>query len=105
MTRRLEELLDQVAAALVRGDLAGLATLAPLIEAGADSLPRDRASASRIQRKAERNARLLQAAGRGITSARTRFADIVQGPVLTTYDARGRREAVAALPTGPVKRF
>ncbi len=95
----LEDLLDQTRDALLAGDLAALAQLGPLVEAQTDSPPRlDAAAARRLRTKADRNARLLQAAGRGINAARERLADITTGPTLTTYDARGRKAAFAAAP-------
>lgn len=100
----LEDLLDQTHAALITGDLATLTALAPKVEAAADDFPRDRAAADRLRRKAERNAALLQAAGRGIRAAHARLAEITQGPVLTTYDARGRRATVAPIDPGAARR-
>jgi Rad3-related DNA helicase len=48
-----------------------------------------------MQRKAERNAKLIQAAGRGLRAARDRTAEILSGSRLTTYDAQGRKSALA----------
>lgn len=93
---RLEDLLDQAASALLSGDLAALARLAPVIEA-AEVAPSDRATAERLHRKAQRNARLLEAATRGVKAARQRMDDIVRGPTLTTYDARGQKAQIAPL--------
>lgn len=93
---RLEHLLDDAAAALLAGDLAALARLTPEMEA-ASLDPTDRAGAERVQRKAQRNARLLQAATRGVKAARLRVAEILHGPTLTTYDARGQK---ASFPAG-----
>ena len=105
MAGTLEDLIDRVAEALLRGDIAQLARLAPEVEASAGSGPHDRATAERLRRKADRNARLLQAAGRGISAARARLTELARGPVLTTYDARGRRETVAPVDVGPAKRL
>ena len=104
MTATLDSLLDLAADALLRGDLAALAGLTQAIEAQADTPPQDRAMAERLRVKADRNARLLQAAGRGVRAARARLADIAAGPVLTTYDSHGRRESVARLALGPTRR-
>lgn len=94
----LEDLLDQTRDALLAGDISALARLGPLVEAQADTPPHlDAEAASRLRHKAERNARLLQAAGRGLRAARDRLADIAAGPTLTTYDARGRKAALAAV--------
>lgn len=98
----LETLLDQTAEALLRGDLAALPGLTEAIEAATP--PRDQPSAERLRAKAERNARLLQAAARGVKAAKARLADITSGPVLTTYDARGRRESVAPFAMGQERR-
>jgi hypothetical protein len=104
MTPTLDSLLDQTADALRRGDLHALTELSQAIQAQADTQPRDRATAERLRAKADRNVRLLQAAGRGVRAARARLGDIATGPVLTTYDARGRRESVAPLDTVPARR-
>lgn len=100
---QLETLLDQTATALLAGDLAALARLAPEIEAALDAPP-DRASAERLQWKAQRNARLLEAASRGVKAARLRMTEITRGPTLTTYDARGRRAELAPLGLTPARR-
>jgi hypothetical protein len=98
----LEDLLDQAAQALLAGDLAALGPLAPLIESA--SLPQDRATAERLQVKAQRNARLLEAATRGVKAARLRVAEITRGPTLTTYDARGQKAQITPQGLGPARR-
>lgn len=100
---RLEDLLDAAAAALLSGDLASLARLAPEIESAGITAP-DRASAERVQRKALRNARLLQAAARGVQAARLRVGEIARGPTLTTYDARGQKAQIAPSGLLPARR-
>ncbi len=99
----LEALLDQAAAALMQGDLAALARLTPGIEA-ARIAPTDRASAERLQTKARRNARLLEAATRGVKAARLRMSEITRGPTLTTYDARGQKAEIAPSGLIPARR-
>jgi D-aminopeptidase len=99
----LEALLDQAAAALLGGDLAALARLTPEIEA-IRIVPTDRASALRLQQKAQRNARLLEAATRGVKAARLRMTEITRGPTLTTYDARGQKAEIAPLALTPARR-
>ncbi len=95
----LEDLLDQTRDALLSGNIAALPRLGLLVEAEVDVLPRlDPASADRLHHKAERNARLLLAAGRGLRAARDRLADITAGPTLTTYDERGRKASFSAVP-------
>ena len=98
----LDALLDQAAEALLTGNLAGLAALAPQIESA--DIPSDRASAERLRAKAERNARLLEAATRGVKAARTRVAEISRGPTLTTYDARGQKAQFAPQGLNPARR-
>jgi hypothetical protein len=100
---QLEALLDQAAAALVEGDLAALARLTPEIEA-LRIAPVDRAGAERLHRKALRNARLLDAATRGVKAARLRMTEITRGPTLTTYDARGLKAEIAPLGLEPARR-
>jgi hypothetical protein len=98
----LEQLLDQTAEALLAGDLATLAELALRIERAA--VPQDRATAERLQVKAQRNARLLDAATRGVKAARLRIVEITRGPMLTTYDARGQKAEIAPQGLGPARR-
>jgi hypothetical protein len=101
----LEDLLDRTHAALLAGDLAALSGLDERLAAAAEALPAPSlATARRLQRKAERNARLLQAAGRGLRAARARMAEIATGPGLATYDAQGRKAALAG-PTLALGRF
>ncbi len=106
MALALEDILDQTRDALVAGDLAALASLAPRVAALADSLADlDPRAAQRLHRKASRNAQLLQAAARGLRAAQGRFGEIVAGPTLTTYDSRGRKEAIAPLSALAPRRF
>lgn len=100
MSAKLEALLDRTLEALVFGDLSQLADLAPKVEAAVQALPRlDHISASRLRLKADRNAMLLLSAQRGIKAAGQRLADIGKARVLSTYDAKGRLEVMAA-PSG-----
>jgi hypothetical protein len=92
----LEDLLDQTHAALLAGDLAALSGLDERLSAAAEAMPPPSlTTARRLQHKAERNARLLQAAGRGLRAARARMAEIATGQGLATYDAMGRKAALA----------
>lgn len=105
MTSELETLLDQVRDALVNGDLKDLDGLTDQIESLAASLSGlDRPAAERLQRKADRNARLLLAASRGVKAARQRLAEIVNSAHLSTYTANGRRETLTTPPVHPPKR-
>lgn len=99
----LEALLDAAADALLAGDLAALSQLTPQIESAALA-PSDRAAAERLQTKARRNARLLQAATRGVKAARLRVAEITRGPTLTTYDARGQKAQISTGGSEPARR-
>jgi hypothetical protein len=106
MSHPLDDLLDRVHRALLAGDLAALATLGPAVEAQAENPGAlDPASAATLRRKAERNARLLQATLRGVRAARARLADLTLGPTLTTYDALGRKSLLPAVPQTPARRF
>lgn len=100
---RLETLLDQAAAALIAGNLPELARLAPQIES-VQVLPANRMVAERLQAKAQRNARLLDAAMRGLKAARHRVSEITLGPTLSTYDARGQKALIAPLSGAQARR-
>lgn len=102
MALLLDDLLDQAAAALIAGDLATLAALTPQIESA--DLPQDRAAGERLHAKAQRNARLLEAAARGVKAARLRVAEITRGPTLTTYDAQGQKAQIAPTGIEPARR-
>ncbi len=96
MPNALEHLLDRTHAAVLSGNLAELSVIGPEVEAIVLAMPQlDRATAARLRQKAERNASLLQAAGRGVRAAQTRLREIMAGPTLTTYDARGQKAAIA----------
>jgi hypothetical protein len=95
MTTTLEGLLDATRDALLSGDIDALSGLDERVAQEAAGLPAlSVAEAERLRRKAERNARLLRAAAHGLRSARDRVTDIISGPALSTYDARGRKSSV-----------
>lgn len=98
----LEALLDQAAEALLAGDLVALSALSSQIESA--SPPQDLGSLDRLQAKARRNARLLEAAMRGVKAARHRVAEITRGPTLTTYDAKGQKAQIVASGLMPARR-
>lgn len=105
MSAELEALLDQTCVALIAGNMAALTGLAERVEVLSVALPRlDRPTAERLHRKADRNARLLQAASRGIKAAKQRLTEIGTGPTLSTYDMRGRREVIATYSSSPPRR-
>jgi hypothetical protein len=94
----LDDLLDRTAEALLSGDLATLGALTARMEdcVATASAP-DQATANRWQSKALRNARLLEAASRGVKAARRRVVEIAQGPTLTTYDSRGQKASITPI--------
>jgi hypothetical protein len=94
----LELLLDAAAEALLAGDLRALSQLTPQIEA-CNLAAIDRGTAEVLRAKAQRNARLLDAATRGVKAARVRVAEITRGPTLTTYNAQGQKSQYS--PQGP----
>ncbi|MGL4235584.1 hypothetical protein [Tabrizicola sp.] len=99
----LEDLLDHAAEALLIGDLAALGALTPQIKTALSALTPD-AATRRLRDKALRNARLLEAATRGVKAARHRLTEITRGPTLTTYNARGQKAAIAPLGPDPARR-
>lgn len=105
MQTALEDLLDQTHAAVLTGDVATLATLAPRVEALTENLDTsDAAVGERLRRKARRNMTLLAAASQGVRAAEARLGAIIAGPTLTTYDALGRKAAIAAQPLANPRR-
>ncbi|WP_136644723.1 hypothetical protein [Tabrizicola sp. YIM 78059] len=102
----IEDLLDEARDALLAGDLAALERIGTGIEAQAQTLSvPDKATAERLQQKAERNARLLEAAARGVKAALGRLTEITTSPTLTTYDSRGRRAEVGDGTSSALGRF
>lgn len=91
---QLETLLDAVAEALTVGDFAALTTLAPQIESSS-LVGGDARLAESVLAKAQRNARLIEAANRGVRAARLRMTEITRGPELNTYNARGQKAPVS----------
>jgi len=91
----MEQLLDQVHAAIVAGDLLLVRAMAGEIDSLLADLPRlaDQGLADRLRAKAERNAACLQAAARGVRAARRRIAEIrAAQDGLATYDGKGKRQ-------------
>jgi hypothetical protein len=99
----LDSLLDSAAEALLSGDFAELARVTPQIDAASIDL-KDHHAAKRLDAKAKRNARLLEAAMRGVKAARLRMAEVHAGPTLTTYNMRGQKALIPALTTEPIRR-
>lgn len=92
----LGALLDQVHAAVIAADYAGLENLDKQIQdiIRAVGLSMDHDQLRRLQEKANRNALCLQAAGRGIRAAKRRLEEVRRAAAgLATYDGNGRRAA------------
>lgn len=94
----LERLLNDLETKVRRGDFASLASLAPQIEAALAelSLSSPLGDLARLKAKADFNARLLDAARRGVKAARRRLDDarlVTSG--LQTYDGSGKRSDIA----------
>ncbi len=95
MATTLENLLDAARDALLSGNLDALSGLDERVTREAAELPAlSIGEAERLRRKAERNARLLTAAARGLRMARDHVIEIVSGPALSTYDSKGRKSTV-----------
>jgi hypothetical protein len=103
----LEALLDAVHAALLAGDLAALSPLAESLEAAAPPAgPPPAATAARLRAKAARNARCLEAAGRGLRAAGRRLAESRAAALgVVTYDGAGRRTLLPATAPGLARRL
>lgn len=90
MANNLESILDESYAAVVRGDYASLALLAPEVELAA--LAATRAELIALLPKAERNSACMAAASRGIKAVLRRLSDLRDvSNGLTTYDESGQR--------------
>ena len=84
---QLEQLLDNVAAAILAGDMARLAELSELADAASEGFAlQDQAQARRIRKKAECNARLLAAAVKGVRAARRRAVELTEAGRFSTRD-------------------
>lgn len=89
-----EQVLDQMHNAILIADFPELGRLAPKLEAALQDAGQIKTPAAlqSIQRKAERNAACLLAAGRGVRSALRRLAEVQgAGTALITYDGSGKR--------------
>jgi hypothetical protein len=85
--------LDDVHAAIRRGDLSQLARLTARMEAAEDGLRHaSPGELAQIRARAERNMRTLTAARRGLRAARRRIAEVLAAARgLVTYDRQGQR--------------
>ncbi len=99
MTHELAQLLAATRKALLAGDLAALPPLSEAVEAALEGgWPNGAvadADAAALHAQARENARLLEAAMRGVKAARRRLAEISASRDLVTYDASGQRGVVA----------
>lgn len=99
-------LLDTQRMTLLSGDVLSLrANLSQLEEAASrvasGRYRRDDLDA--LRNAAERNARLLREAARGVRSVRRRMEELSDTRVSGTYDADGRRIAMSAMRTPPAR--
>lgn len=93
----LEDLLDREHAILLAGRIQDLPQLAAYKTRLVDQLSGHSgvAGLTRVQRKAQRNARLLHSAGQGIRSVTDRIAALRAGPQpFSTYGANGAKKTV-----------
>ena len=89
-----EQVLDQMHEAILAANFPVLGQLATKLEAALHEMGPigDPAALRVIQRKAERNATCLLAAGRGVRAALRRLAEVQgAGAGLITYDGSGKR--------------
>lgn len=90
----LERLMEDLGARVRAADFPALSLLVPRIEAALAGIrgPRDAGSLQRLKAKADENATLLDAARRGVRSARSRLEEARRAAQnLQTYDIKGRR--------------
>ncbi len=88
------QVLDQMHGAILTADFAALVALAPQLEEAMLGIGqiRNPTVLQAVQRKAERNAACLLAAGRGVRAAMRRLAEVQgAGAGLITYDGAGKR--------------
>ncbi len=93
------QVLDQMHRAILAADFLALGLLTPQLEAALNGFgpTGNHAGLQAIQRKAERNAACLLAAGRGVRSALRRLAEVQgAGTGLITYDGAGKRADLGA---------
>lgn len=104
---QLQTLLDQVDEAVSRADLTGLTDLTAALEIAVRDF--DPATDPTLLRKltdrAGRVAQRLDAARRGVQSARRRLQDIRTACELRTYDRAGQAQSLTAGPLPTARRF
>lgn len=92
IVRKLDDLLARQASCLKEGDIAGAFAVAPAIEKLVDRLEsaEPEPSVARLQEPASRNAGLIEAARRGVETARAVLGEAERPKGFTAYDAQGR---------------
>lgn len=107
VANELQALLDQVESALGRGDLPELMRLTALMEEAVHSFDpaADRQRSRQMADQARRVAARLDAARRGVQSARRRLSDIRAACELRTYDSKGHAQNLSALRSPTPHRF
>jgi hypothetical protein len=101
----LEQALDQTYASLRSGDFSKLPGLIEATETGLASVAglADVAMIKRLQRLADRNARCLQAAAKGMRAARRRVTEVMAARAgLKTYNGQGQTHRIGPQ-TGTLK--
>ena len=102
----LADLLERERAALLRGDLEGLARMADRkqdLVADVRRLPMDADALSRLRQASLHNGTLLDAAAQGLRAASTRLHQLLHGADFVTYDTNGQRQTLTA-PAGSLPR-
>lgn len=104
MTDDLARLLHATRAALLEGNLAALTPLAQEIGTALADGGAPPADPVALHALAQDNARLLEAALRGVKAVRRRIDAIAASRELVTYDAAGQRGALAPSAGLPARR-
>lgn len=95
---QLEETLNRIYICLRAGDFQAAAMLTEATEQGLTAIEglSDPIRAEKLRTLAERNARCLKAAARGIRAARRRLAEVISARAgLQTYDGQGQTRQIA----------
>lgn len=103
----IEDLLDTIEAAVKRADLTAMTAAAPMLEAALQGFDAA-ASLGRARRLSNHAARLtlhLEAARRGLQSAKRRLGDIRAACDLRTYDRQGQAQNLLGGPAPNTRRF
>lgn len=103
----IEALLGTIEAAVKRADLTAMIAAAPMLEAALQGFE-PAASLDRSRRLSDHASRLtlhLEAARRGLQSAKRRLSDIRAACDLRTYDRQGQTQNLLGGPAPSTRRF